>query len=131
MINKNYQIKCKVLINRFFRTLTKQKLIAGSIIIIGFLSTTILTNKTPQSAVFTFGAFALTANLLPTMVDKEREVVRWTTIPTAIVIFGFSVSFFTNGLYLSASGNFINFLAWTFLAVFRGPSIEEGELQNI
>lgn len=118
--------KISVLKENFQSSITKKKIISivSIALIISFMAL-IFEAEAPQDYVFTFGAFILTVNLIPTIINKNSLIVRWTSIPTAIVVLSFCIAFITLDYYLSAFANFINFLAWCFISIFRGPKLED------
>lgn len=75
-----------------------------------------------QDVVFFVGGFLLAVVLYPVLRDEESAVPRWTSIPTAAVLYAFAGTYYTLGLYLAMSMNAFSALMWTAIALWRHPN---------
>jgi len=74
-----------------------------------------------QDTIFTIGNVVFAITLLP-MVWKNQELKRCdtpytTSIPTSIVLYFYSVAFYTLGMWSSSVSAWIVALTWTFIAM--------------
>lgn len=72
-----------------------------------------------QDLVFLVGGFVGAAILLPTLLDSDAKVPRWSSVPTMILLLSYTISFYTLGMALSALGSLAGALVWTGIAAFR------------
>lgn len=71
-----------------------------------------------QDLVFFAGGWVFVISLIPTLKGKQKpEVI--TSVTTSTILFAFTVSFATLGLWLSASSNLATAIAWAVLAYQR------------
>lgn len=129
MKNKTIGERLEKSFSKFFESFTLTKAIAISIIVLGTFIVYTNTSQRWQDYVFMVGGFVLTFTLLPTILSKQALVPRWTSVTSATVVFSFACTFLYMSLHLSFIGNFINFLAWSYIALYRGVDIN-GEFTN-
>lgn len=72
-----------------------------------------------QDLVFLIGGFVGAAILVPTLLDADAKVPRWSSVPTMVLLGAYSVTFFTLGMYLASLGSVFGTTVWTGIAVFR------------
>lgn len=75
-----------------------------------------------QDMIFLVGNFVLGAVLIPTLRDKNVEIPRTTSIPTALTLSIFVYAYYTLDLMLSAISTSIIVLMWIYIAEFRNKS---------
>ncbi|MCU4926749.1 hypothetical protein OB905_12285 [Halobacteria archaeon AArc-dxtr1] len=74
-----------------------------------------------QDIVFTLGGFTMALLLTPTIINPESTVPRSTSVPTGMILFIFSGTFASLGLYLSALAHVFSASMWTTIALLRHP----------
>lgn len=72
-----------------------------------------------QDAVVGVGGFILALMLLPAFLDSETQVPRYTSIPSAIILSSFAVTFYSLGLTFSFYVYVFSGSMWTLIAVYR------------
>lgn len=74
-----------------------------------------------QDIIIAVGNVALAGVLLPTVADSAAAVPRWTSVPTAAVLYTFAATFATMGLTLSAIAALLSAILWSAIALWRAP----------
>lgn len=74
-----------------------------------------------QDIGFTVGQAIMALTLAPTIWDSDSAVPRWTSVPTATVLFAFVALYGSLGFWLSAAVSAATAAAWTGVAVWRAP----------
>lgn len=72
-----------------------------------------------QDIILTVGGFVFALLLIPILKDSDATVPRITSIPTAITLFIFSITYITLDLYYSAFTNSITALCWVCISIWR------------
>lgn len=121
------EVDLKKYINRLKKSFTGEKLISIIFLAILFIAIYSFTSRTWQDYVLMFSAFVLTANLLPSLLNSNAVIPRWSSFPTAVVVLVITFTFYTLELWLAVIGNFFNFLVWLLIFLFRAPDLEETE----
>ena len=68
-----------------------------------------------QDYVIGIGAFFFILTLIPSITSKNKPDIK-TSVPTAIILYVFSLSYVTLGLWLAASTTFGTALGWSILS---------------
>jgi len=74
-----------------------------------------------QDIVFTLGGFIFALLLIPTLIDSEAQVPRLTSIPTALILVIFSLTYFSLGFYYSTITNLMTAGCWAGISIWRSP----------
>lgn len=74
-----------------------------------------------QDILFTGGQLILGAVLIPTLLDEEAAVPRWTSVPTSLVLFAFAAGYATMGLLFSALSTAAAAALWAAVVAKRSP----------
>jgi hypothetical protein len=72
-----------------------------------------------QDLVFAVGSLVLFLTLIPTLVNSDSVVPRTTSVPTALVLGVFSLTYFSMSFYYSAVVSLLTFLAWVGISIKR------------
>lgn len=72
-----------------------------------------------QDIVVGTGTIVFLISLMPTLMNKNAKVPLLTSLPTAIVLYVFSLTFLTLRLYFSSSIQFLTATAWLMISIFR------------
>jgi len=75
-----------------------------------------------QDIYFMLAGWAFGLLVYPILRDEDASVPRWSSVPTATLLYGHVIAFTTLGLYLSALGSLLTALMWTALAIWKAPS---------
>jgi hypothetical protein len=74
-----------------------------------------------QEWVFLVGGFVGGAILWPGILDPESAWPRSSSVPTALLLGAYTVSFYTLGMPLSALGSLFTCVTWGVIAAFKPP----------
>lgn len=72
-----------------------------------------------QDIGFTIGQGLLGLVIIPTLIDSERSVSRWTSVPTAVVLYSFCFLYFTLGFHFSLIVTLFTAMMWSGIALWR------------
>ncbi len=70
------------------------------------------------------GGFVFAATLVPTAIDPEAKVPVTTSVPTAITLYVFTLTYISISFILTATSMGLSALVWTFIAWKRRPENE-------
>ena len=74
-----------------------------------------------QDYVFALGSVGLAGTLIPTLLNSDASVPRWTSVPTAFVLYVFSATYLSMSFFFSAIVTVVTAVVWTLIALYRVP----------
>lgn len=72
-----------------------------------------------QDIVVGTGTIVFIISLIPTLLNRNAKVPLLTSLPTALVLYTFSITFLTLKLYYTSAMQFLTATAWLLIAIFR------------
>lgn len=72
-----------------------------------------------EDKLLTAGTLVLNLTLLPTLLDRDSKVSRWTSVPTAIILLVFSITYLSLDLVFTSIAVALGSMIWSLIAVYR------------